>query len=41
MQGPDLDKMSDKSSYSAMNSGIIFDDKYEFLDHTILGEVSI
>lgn len=37
----DADKISDKSNYSAMNSNIIFDDKYEFLDHTILGEVTL
>ena len=37
---PDADKMSDKSNYSAMVNGVIFDDKYEFLDRPILGEVS-
>lgn len=32
LQG-DGDKLSDKSNYSAMVNGVVFDDKYEFLDH--------
>ena len=36
----DADKTSEKSNYSAMANGVVFDDKYEFVDHTILGEVS-
>lgn len=35
----DADKTSEKSTYSAMVNGVVFDDKYEFVDHTILGEV--
>jgi len=35
----DGDKNSDKSNYSAVVNGVVFDDKYEFVDHTILGEV--